>query len=222
MPFIPKDERSSLALLAGLNSDQASELSRALSTASTELDRDGLSDHVVNSSPSVEPDIVREILKTVRHIAAVREVLEVPAEIFVEDVAEEMGEIEEDQFRLNEDKQGQLRERLTALTEAPAVEFHAKTRSLWQDRESSYCRARIITDIRPVFGSDVSQSPKAILVAHTLRITYHHGSQGRLQDLFVTLRANDLDQLGDLIERAKLKAESLHALAAAVDLREID
>ena len=221
MPFIPKDERSSLALLARLTDDQASEFSRALSIASAELDLDGLAEHVVTEASSVQPADVREILRTVRQTAAVREILETPAQVFIGDIAKEMGEIE-DEFRLDEATQGRLKDRLTALTETAAIEFHAKARSLRQDRENGYCRARIITDLRPVFGSDVRQSPKAILVAHTLRITYHHGSQGELRDLFLTLRGKDLDQLGGLIERAKLKTESLHAFAAAVDLQEID
>ena len=45
---------------------------------------------------------------------------------------------------------------------------------------------------------------------------------GTLRDLFLTLRTEDLDKLSELIERARLKAESLHALTAAADLREID
>ena len=90
------------------------------------------------------------------------------------------------------------------------------------DRENTYCRARIISDLRPIFGSNVRQSPKAVLVAHMLRITYHHGSRGTLKDLFLTLRTEDLDQLSELIERARSKADSLHAFTAAADLREIN
>ena len=222
MPVIPKNERRSLTLLARLSEGQASELSRALSTASAELDRNELAEHIVNDAPSVKPEVVGEILKTVRQIAAVKEIFEEPAHVFFEDIAEEMGEIEEIEFRLDETEQSQLRDRLTKLSATAAIEFHAKGCSLQQDRENAYCRARIITDLRPVFGSDVRQSPKAVLVAHTLRITYHHGPRSELRDLFLSVRDKDLDQLGELIERARLKAESLHAFAAAVDLQTIE
>ena len=222
MPFIPKDERPSLALLAGLEDEQAAELSLALSTASDELDADQIVQHVINGTPSVESDDVSRILTAVRQIASAREVLEVQPDVFLQDIAEGMGKIEEDELRLDETEQLRLRDRLTALTRSPAMELHAKARSLQQDQENTYCRARIVTDLRPIFGSDVRQSPKAVIVAHMLRITYHHGTRGTLQDLFLTLRNEDLDQFGELIERAKLKAESLHAFAAAADLREID
>ena len=43
-----------------------------------------------------------------------------------------------------------------------------------------------------------------------------------LKDLFLTLRTEDLDQLSELIERARSKADSLHAFTAAADLREIN
>jgi hypothetical protein len=222
MPFIPKDERPALARLAGLRNEQASELSGALSAASDELDGDELVQHVINGTPSVEADDVKRILSAVRQVASAKEVLEVQPDVFLNDIAEGMGRIEEDELRLDETKQEHLRERLTALTESPAMEIHAKARSLQQDRENTYCRARIISDLRPIFGSDVRQSPKAVLVAHMLRITYHHGSRGTLKDLFLTLRTEDLDQLSELIERARSKADSLHAFTAAADLREIN
>ena len=222
MPFIPKDERPALARLAGLRNEQASELSGALSAASDELDGDELVQHVINGTPSVEADDVKRILSAVRQVASAKEVLEVQPDVFLNDIAEGMGRIEEDELRLDETKQEHLRERLTALTESPAMEIHAKARSLQQDRENTYCRARIISDLRPIFGSDVRQSPKAVLVAHMLRITYHHGSRGTLKDLFLTLRTEDLDQLSELIERARSKADSLHAFTAGADLREIN
>lgn len=222
MPFIPKDERPSLALIASIEDEQASELSGALSAASDELGGDELVQQVVNGTPSIDADDVKKILKAVHQIASAKEVLEVQQDVFLNDIAEGMGRIEEDELRLDETMQDRLRDRLTALTESPAMEIHAKARSLQQDRENTYCRARLITDLRPIFRSDVRQSPKAVLVAHMLRITYHHGSRGTLQDLFLTLRTEDLDQLSELIERARSKADSLHAFTAAADLREIN
>ena len=222
MPFIPTEERPSLALLARLDDERATALADALRTASEELGGDELLQHVIKEAPSVPAEDVKRILTAVRQIASAREILEVRPEVFLDDIAEGMGAIEGNDFRLGEAEQRCLRERLAALTESSAMAIHAKTRSLQQDQENTYCRARIITDLRPIFGSDVHQSPKAVLVAHMLRITYHHGSQGTLRDLFLTLRTDDLDQLSELIERAKVKAESLHALTAAADLQEIN
>ncbi|MCY4661002.1 MAG: hypothetical protein OXF93_14480 [Acidobacteria bacterium] len=222
MPFIPKEERPSLALLARLADDQASELSAALNAASAELDGDDLVQYVINQTRTIEADDVKKILNAVRQVASAKEILEVPTDVFLNDVAEGMGKVEEQEHRLDASVQIQLRERLAKLTQSQAMEFHAKARSLQQDRENTYCRARIITDLRPVFGSDVRQSPKAVLVTHMLRITYHHGGHGRLRDLFLTLRTEDLDRLSELIERARQKAGSLHAFTAATDLREVD
>lgn len=222
MPFIPKDERSPLALLARLEDEQASELSRALHTATDELDGDDLVQYVVDATTSIDAKDVKRILKAVRQIASAREVLEVQPQVFLNDIAEGMGEVEEKDLRLDEEEKRRLSERLVALTQSPAMEIHAKAESLRQDQQNAYCRARIVTDLRPIFGSDVNQSPRAVLVAHMLRITYHHGSRGTLRDLFLTLSTEDLDQLGKLVERAKSKAESLRVFAAAADIREIE
>lgn len=139
MSFIPKDERPSLALLAGLEDEQTSELAGALSTASAELGGDELVEHVVKGTPSVTASDVKRVLKAVRQVASAREILEVRPEVFLNDVAEGMGEIEEKELRLDETGQRRLRERLSALTESPAVEVHAKARSLRHDRENTYC-----------------------------------------------------------------------------------
>ncbi|MCY4122916.1 MAG: hypothetical protein OXG72_18560, partial [Acidobacteria bacterium] len=70
MPFIPKDERPSLALLAGLEDEQALELSRALSAASDELGGDEFVQQVVNGTRSIDADDVKKILEAVRQIAS--------------------------------------------------------------------------------------------------------------------------------------------------------
>jgi len=138
MSFIPKDERPSLALLAGLEDEQTSELAGALSTASAELGGDELVEHVVNGTPSVPASDVKRVLKAVRQVASAREILEVRPDVFLNDVAEGMGEIEEKELRLDETGQRRLRERLSALTESPAMEIHAKARSLHCDHGSNW------------------------------------------------------------------------------------
>lgn len=158
MPFIPKDERPSLALIAGLEDEQAAELSGALRAASDELGGDELVQKVVNGTPSIDADDVKKILEAVRQIASAKEVLEIQQDVFLSDMAKGMGDIEEHELRLDETRQRRLRERLAALTESPAVEIHAKARSLRQDRENTYCTARIVTDLRPIFGSDAPRA----------------------------------------------------------------
>lgn len=121
-------ERPSLALLAGLEDEQISELAGALSTASAELGGDEFVEHVVKGTPSVTAGDVERVLKAVRQVASAREILEVRPDVFLNDVAEGMGEIEERELRLDETGRRRLRERLSALTESPAMEIHAKAR----------------------------------------------------------------------------------------------
>ena len=175
MPFIPRNERPSLALLAGLEEEQASELSGALSTAADEIDGEQLVRHVIDRTPSMEARDVKRVLKAVRQIASAREALEAQPEAFLNDIAEQpvvkvpaafeqrcippdcvvrrlrmpnmrpphalsggrlaalgatrdsttgcegMGEVEEEELRLDEARQRRLRDRLTALTASPAM-----------------------------------------------------------------------------------------------------
>ena len=132
MPFIPTEERPSLALLARLDDERATALADALRTASEELGGDELLQHVIKEAPSVPAEDVKRILTAVRQIASAREILEVRPEVFLDDIAEGMGAIEGNDFRLGEAEQRCLRERLAALTESSAMAIHAKTRSLQQ------------------------------------------------------------------------------------------
>lgn len=56
-----------------------------------------------------------------RQIASAREALEAQPEAFLNDIAEGMGEVEEEELRLDEARQRRLRDRLTALTASPAM-----------------------------------------------------------------------------------------------------
>ena len=139
MLFRSKDERSSLALLAGLGEKQASELSDVLSKAADELGDDELVQHVTDRVTSVEGRDVKRILKTVRQIASAREVLEIQPDVFLNDIAEGMGDVEEKELRLDERGRHRLRERLVALTESPVMEIHAKARSMQPDQQNTHC-----------------------------------------------------------------------------------
>jgi hypothetical protein len=78
--------------------------------------------------------------------------------------------------------------------------------------ENVYYKSRTITDIRPVFSTEID-SVEAALIIHTLRIHYHIGAAHK--DFYVALDTNDLQQLIDVLERAKVKAEKLKAMLAA-------
>lgn len=93
----------------------------------------------------------------------------------------------------------------------------AKLWSVKSEVERVYCTARVLTDIRPAFADDPTQSPGAAVVAHTLRLAYHEGPE--MRKVMIALNGDDIDELIAVLGRAKAKAEALRDGTAAVSMR---
>jgi hypothetical protein len=97
--------------------------------------------------------------------------------------------------------------RLKALLEARALNIVAKAGALMIEQPRFMRRARILTDIRPVFGTTTDESPIAAVVVHTLRLSYFENNETK--EFFVALDGQDLRTLRDQLNRASSKATSL-------------
>ena len=110
--------------------------------------------------------------------------------------------------------------RLLELLSIDRLGLIAKASSLLSDYEHDLCQARIFTDIRPVFGESVDESPAAAVIVHTLRIKYHRG--GQIEDFYVSMDSADLGVLKDLIERAESKTEAMKAVLHKADILHVN
>lgn len=99
-------------------------------------------------------------------------------------------------------------EDLTNLLAADsAFGMMAKVQEVRRQYPHLYCTARVLSDIRPVFGPEASEKPLVGAVVHTLRITYHEGKG--VEELYVALDASDLRSLRAVINRALQKDRTL-------------
>ncbi len=109
-------------------------------------------------------------------------------------------------------------ERLLSLDNTIGVGFKAKEVVLEQER--LFEEARILTDVRPVFGRGDSVDPLAAMVCHTLRITTHEESEHKTY--FFALDSTDLRNLKSATERALKKEEKTRDLVGKTGLPIID
>lgn len=82
-----------------------------------------------------------------------------------------------------------------------------KASHLANEHDRVFSLAKVVTDIRPVFGSEVG-NPVGAVIMHTLNIDYF--SNGTHEEFRVALGAEDLNVLRGVIERAEQKAKALH------------
>lgn len=83
--------------------------------------------------------------------------------------------------------------------------------------ERNYYRARILTDLRPVFGDSPDAPPKAFVAQHTLKIGY--SIRGDFRNFFIALDSSDLDKLKEVVDRALKKDRSLREFMASKAMR---
>lgn len=101
--------------------------------------------------------------------------------------------------------------RLLKLLDIDGLKIDVKVKDLLTEDEKIFCRGRVISDIRPVFGDDPDEAPKAYIILHHLKIIYHDDS-GRHREFLVTLDSNDLSALKATVERAEKKNKTLEQL----------
>ncbi len=71
-----------------------------------------------------------------------------------------------------------------------------------------FVESRIMTDFRPSFPDNLTETLDAGLIIHQLKLTYHHDDATH-SELFIALDAEDLQELKEDILRAERKEKSL-------------
>jgi hypothetical protein len=204
---IPENDRVGLALLRDMPSESFAAFLAALER----------SPEAIADIPGVSPDDARLAIDALKSMYQARTYNDVPIDEFISDVCESLTESKV----LESGDEPLLRERLARLLDIESLSISAKALVLRTDYPYIYCAARIFTDIRPVFGEDASETPPAMVLAHTLKLEYH-GALGHLHELYVALRADDIAELREILKRADTKAKTLESMLKPLETKLID
>jgi len=104
-----------------------------------------------------------------------------------------------------------FKENLVMLLGVKDVGMAAKAVDLQTDDERMFCGARILTDLRPVFGSSISDGPEGMVIIHLLKLGYHQPGSEKHVNSYVSMDSDDLKTLRKAIDRAEQKANALKA-----------
>jgi hypothetical protein len=206
MPLdIPKRYIPVLNDIRSLPDAAVTELLQALESSSITTTPDDLAAHIVESVPSIPKEKLERIVDTLYSLYHVREFSEFNRASFLTELVE--GLRRNEKLEISDAELPSLQERFKKLLSIKTLESISKAIGLQRDGERLYCESKIISDIRPVFGEDVKSRPVAAAVTHTLKISYHE--DGDHKQFFVILDDVDLDELQEIVERAKTKAGTL-------------
>lgn len=206
---IPEQEAKALLLIRDLNDGAVAELTTALAEAPPAMQRKELVDAVRPRITAIDAAELGAILQTLIGMSFARLDSDYSVQDFADLVCQTMEESENDDLKLGDEHQT-FKHRLVQLLGAEPLLYPAKGFSVMYDHERLFLAAKTLTDIRGVFGSDVTESPKMAALIHTLKITYRQNETER--DWHIAMDSHDVMSLIETLQRALSKTEGLKNL----------
>lgn len=215
---IPPDERPALMNVASLPDPVVSELRKKLIAAAKTKKLRELSGEDVAPVPHLSKEDGERIVDTIISLSRTKAYYEPPLDDFVNDISEAMRS--EPKFPAKGDVNDRFRQRMKEFLSIDAITESAKATVLRYEHERTVQSVRILTDIRPVFGSNVEKPPELAVVSHILKVAYHRGEG--FVEIFFAFDEDDLQELKKAVLRAELKAKSIRAALASSQLRVVE
>jgi hypothetical protein len=219
---IPKEYQRGFAEIRWLGEGQVQGLISALEDEPATVNRAALHSRIAAKVDTIARGGLDKMIDTLVSLYTLRDGIDLDTPGFADAVCDAMDESgSEDLEFANEDEREAFKVRLIRLLGIDLLDTSAKANGLLYDHEHTvHAPPRVLTDVRPIFGTDPADDPKGAVITHTLKITYHEG--GRVREFFVALDPDQVDELIGVLERANLKAESLKRTLAGTDVSYID
>jgi hypothetical protein len=218
--IIPEEYEAGYAKLITLDESVIEQFTEVLKAAPMVLRPIDLASTVAEHlAGSIEDDDAYEIIEMLVSLYPVEDDFE-SNEQLAEEICEAVAESDSEKLNLPEGDRERFKQRLIKLLDIDSVRVASKANVLLHEYERVVCNARVMTDIRPVFGVSPDAPPKAALIVHTLKINYHD-AEG-LKEFYVAMDSDEMDQLMYVLDRADAKSKSLRAVLDAAKLPHVD
>jgi hypothetical protein len=155
--------------------------------------------------PSLAIKEAREIVQTLLSLYSARTGMDMTVDLFVTELLTAAKQVQAREPQPLET----LQKTLSDLLSVRPLSMISKARGIHADHENTFCTVRILTDLRPVFDVDVREDPVGFVIAHILKLGYHHS--GNHTTLHIAMDKVDIDTLLLALQRAKAKAATLVA-----------
>lgn len=216
---VPKRHYKGLAKLLLLPDETTQELISALESAPLTLEIRETLEGILSRADTIRPNDVQSVTDALMSLYTVRANSEDSPSDLVTDLARAIEKADIEGVTVTDEFRATLAPRLTRLLEVNNLILASKAISIMFEHDSVFFKARVVTDLRPVFGTN-TETPQAAIIVHNLRIHYHRGDEHK--DFFIAMDAQDLDQLMKTLQRAKAKTETLKGVLSAASIPYIE
>jgi hypothetical protein len=163
---------------------------------------------IIGPKINLSPDDAQHILFTIWNLYRLKKGLHVDATKLVDDLTTSLDDQASEKWKAEYGAKWEAARKdvvslLEAMTDEHPLVVSSKAAELGQAHQNILVKARIVTDVRPVFnaaGDKVLES----LIIHSLLLNYFDGVETRRLEF--ALDANDIAELRRLCERAESKA----------------
>ena len=186
---VPEQYANGLEHILTLSPETGKKIAEELEKAQTTDTRE-LMEHVVLVAPEVSIRHAREFVNTLRSLYVARTSMELNVDSFVREIIRAARQEAPNVTFATAEAEQAASLMLRDLLSVRPLSILSKARGLHTDHENVYCSARIMTDLRPVFDTDVSEDPVGFAMAHVLKLGYHHN--GKHTELYVAMDKTDL------------------------------
>ncbi len=194
------------------------ELLSALADAPPMSDAHELATAISAGTKSIPQDIAPVLARITISLNYGRALLDYSIPDFAKAICDAMEETGLETLKLSGDR-ARFENELVKILSIESISASIKAQTVLHEYEHVICNARLLTDLRPIFGSGQIEAPIGMGIVHTLRIRYHEGEQ--MKEFFVAMDGDELEELAEILERAKAKEKSLQAFLEKAGVPEI-
>lgn len=211
---IPEEAISDLRIIAEIDDALFASLLSVFRETAPTLRRRQFEDAVATKVAHVSRADLHAVLTTVFFLYSLRERGNFSAETISEAVIASLSEDRTQDF--SPEHVTRLQAHLQALLSLDkSLGVTAKALDVLTEHEKTFCKARILSDIRPVFSVNTKEASAAVIV-HNLQLGFH--KNGEHEDIYIALDTEDVQKLREVLERAEEKAVALKALVTKAEL----
>jgi hypothetical protein len=207
---IPAPFQPGLEALASLSNETAQALIEALRDETRLLTTDRMAEQVRETVPDLS-EAADDILEALISLTTLLPEEGEGADELARDVAHSRD------LDLDDEARDRLIDRLPPMLGIESLALAARASDIVTEYDRVFHDARVLTDLRPVFGADPAEGPKAGTLIATLKIDYHP-PQGGIESEFYALEHADLLRLRDAVDRALAKHTSMRKLMETINL----
>jgi hypothetical protein len=205
---VPEQSFPALRELKKLSSGERQHVLTMLKEGTPTLKIESLTSKLAESS-GIGYEPARLIVDFLVGLNGAREFLDLKAEEFIKQFQTAIEELGKEDLRPDDWLEYSEIIR-SSLSGDGALALSAKAVFLLRDHSHIFASARVLTDLRPVFRSEVVSDPAAFLAVHTLKIS-HETSLG-VEEFYVAMDRADVLKVIEILQRAIQKEDSLKQL----------